>query len=66
MHTDAQVRDAISTEPAMKQSVGTTMELRFADVEAVRRSEANILNWMEYLPEDCIRRMIEMEWDITT
>jgi hypothetical protein len=30
------------------------------------RSENNILEWMSYLPEDCIRRMIEMKWDLTT
>ena len=30
------------------------------------RSEENILQWMSYLPEDCIRTMIEMGWDITT
>ena len=29
-------------------------------------SEENILRWMSYLPEDCIRRMIEMKWDLTT
>ena len=30
------------------------------------RSEENILNWMSYLPEDCIKTMILMGWDITT
>jgi hypothetical protein len=30
------------------------------------RSEENILKWMQYLPEDCIRTMIEMGWDVTT
>ena len=29
-------------------------------------SEKNILRWMEYLPDDCIRTMILMGWDITT
>jgi hypothetical protein len=29
-------------------------------------SEENILRWMEYLPDDCIRTMILMGWDITT
>jgi hypothetical protein len=32
----------------------------------IRRSEANILQWMAYLPEDCIRMMIAMGWDIST
>jgi hypothetical protein len=32
----------------------------------VARSEENILQWMSYLPEDCIRTMIDMGWDVTT
>jgi hypothetical protein len=32
----------------------------------VAHSENNILQWMEYLPEDCVRTMILMGWDITT
>jgi hypothetical protein len=38
---------------------------RTVDAAAIR-SENNILGWMAYLPEDCIRRMIQMEWDLTT
>jgi hypothetical protein len=34
--------------------------------ENTARSEENILKWMAYLPEDCIRTMINMGWDITT
>lgn len=29
-------------------------------------SDKNILEWMSYLPEDCIRTMVLMGWDITT
>ena len=36
------------------------------DSASIARSEANILRWMEYLPEDCIARMIALKWDITT
>jgi hypothetical protein len=32
----------------------------------VRRSEENILQWMSYLPEDCIRTMIVLGWDVST
>jgi hypothetical protein len=32
----------------------------------VAHSEKNILDWMSYLPEDCIRTMVLMGWDITT
>jgi hypothetical protein len=38
----------------------------FDDAEAVSRSERNILQWMKYLPEDCVNRMIEMGWDAAT
>ena len=30
------------------------------------RSDQNILQWTSYLPEDCIRTMIAMGWDVTT
>jgi hypothetical protein len=67
MDTHAQVREGISNEPSMKSSdVASAMDSRSDDSDAVRRSEANILNWMKYLPEDCIHRMIQMEWDLTT
>jgi hypothetical protein len=33
---------------------------------AVIRSENNILLWMAYLPEDCIRTMVLMGWDTST
>jgi hypothetical protein len=32
----------------------------------IAHSEENILQWMSYLPEDCIRTMILMGWDLTT
>jgi hypothetical protein len=32
----------------------------------IRRSEDNILQWMSYLPEECIRSMIAMGWDVST
>jgi hypothetical protein len=36
------------------------------DPETIARSDANILRWKEYLPEDCIATMIAMKWDLTT
>jgi hypothetical protein len=32
----------------------------------IARSEANILNWMQYLPQDRIERMIRLSWDVST
>jgi hypothetical protein len=40
-------------------------EARVNDAD-IARSEDNILRWMSYLPEDCIRSMIQMSWDLTT
>lgn len=34
--------------------------------EDVARSERNIRRWMAYLPEDCVKTMIRMGWDVTT
>jgi len=32
----------------------------------IAHSKENILQWMTYLPADCIRTMVLMGWDITT
>jgi hypothetical protein len=32
----------------------------------IAHSEENILLWMSFLPEDCIRTMVLMGWDIST
>jgi hypothetical protein len=41
------------------------VEARVNDADAAR-SEENILQWMSYLPEDCIRTMINLGWDVST
>jgi hypothetical protein len=38
----------------------------FQDHDANARSEANVLRWMKYLPQDCIATMIRLGWDLTT
>ena len=35
------------------------------DFDAVH-SEQNILQWKEYLPQDCIETMIRLGWDCST
>jgi hypothetical protein len=45
-------------DPALQMGVLTDDE--------IVRSENNILQWTSYLPEDCIRTMIEMGWDVST
>jgi hypothetical protein len=55
--------------PGEPSDAATPAEARVNDADAARdaaRSEENILQWMSYLPEDCVRTMIEMGWDITT
>lgn len=37
-----------------------------ADAAGAARSEKNIVQWTSYLPEDCIRAMVAMGWDVTT
>lgn len=44
-----------------------TRSLHAAPTDAdVARSDSNVLQWMSYLPEDCINTMIAMGWDVTT
>jgi hypothetical protein len=26
----------------------------------------NVLEWMSYLPDDCVKKMIELGWDVST
>jgi hypothetical protein len=63
METNTLARAAFVESPASSPNCADVWE---SDEAQNARSEANILRWMEYLPEDCIARMIEMGWDITT
>jgi hypothetical protein len=64
---DTIVQVTRTTQSSMESSeVATSIDELFNNVDAVRRSEENILQWMKYLPEDCINRMIHMGWDVTT
>ena len=40
--------------------------IKYESAADLAHSEENILQWMSYLPEDCIRTMVLMGWDITT
>jgi hypothetical protein len=51
--------------PGAPTDAAPPIEVRADEADAAR-SEENILQWMAYLPEDCIRTMIAMGWDITT
>ena len=67
MNMHAQVRQADFAEPSIGATESTLAIVpKFGDADALRHSESNILQWVKYLPEDCINRMIEMRWDVTT
>lgn len=54
------VRNAASRRPDRLESSHVNIDFDVA------HSEKNILDWMEYLPQDCIETMIRMGWDCTT
>jgi hypothetical protein len=43
----------------------TTVSLPVLPQDEVRAAE-NIAQWQSYLPADCVDRMIEMGWHVTT
>jgi hypothetical protein len=51
--------------PEEPSEAAAAVEGRVSHDDAAR-SEENILQWMSYLPENCVRTMIEMGWDVTT
>jgi hypothetical protein len=66
MATNAEHRDFIES-PMEPSDTAAPRGVRTNDVDAdIARSENNILQWMSYLPEDCIKTMIAMGWDVTT
>jgi hypothetical protein len=65
MNTDTQLPSRDSIELQGERSDASAFDGP-VDPETIARSDANILRWQEYLPEDCIRKMIEMKWDVTT
>jgi hypothetical protein len=65
METYTLVPQQVFVEPFGELSDAAPVEAWVNDAD-VARSEENILQWMSYLPEDCIRTMIDMGWDVTT
>lgn len=66
MEKDTQVQQQDSVESQTEPSdVRAPVEVRDNDVGEAR-SKKNILRWMSYLPDNCVRTMIEMGWDVTT
>jgi hypothetical protein len=66
MEANTQVLQRVFVKFPMESSdTASPIDVQVSDADVVR-SENNILQWMSYLPEDCIRSMITMGWDVTT
>jgi hypothetical protein len=65
MKTDTQTARSAAFKPLSDPSDASTFDGP-VDPETIGRSDENILRWREYLPEECIRRMIQLKWDVTT
>jgi hypothetical protein len=66
MQDDSQAQQRVSAEmPTEPSEASASVEVQVSSADGAR-SEDNILEWMAYLPEDCVRTMIDMGWDITT
>jgi hypothetical protein len=63
--TDTQTLQRLFFEVHTESSGAAAPVVSPVDDDVVR-SENNILQWMAYLPEDCIRTMIQMGWDVST
>jgi hypothetical protein len=58
-------QQALAKESAEMFSAAAPIESAVSAAD-IARSEHNILQWMQYLPADCVKTMIRMGWDITT
>jgi hypothetical protein len=65
MQSHSRAQQRVSVELPTEAAGSTMPKMQTNDAE-VARSKENILRWMSYLPDDCVRTMIEMGWDITT
>jgi hypothetical protein len=65
MDTYSQAPPRVLAEP-LEEDLASMSSMGVQNDADVARSESNVLQWMAYLPEDCIRTMIHMGWDVTT
>jgi hypothetical protein len=66
METQAHARWQPFIEMPKECSSRASPTIQCESVADIARSEENILGWMSYLPDECIRTMILMGWDVTT
>jgi hypothetical protein len=65
MYTNSQMQQQFSADVPTKSSDVASLINPQANADVIR-AENNVLQWMSYLPEDCVKTMIEMGWDDTT
>jgi hypothetical protein len=65
MDTDSHTRQLLAAVSLM-ESADASPPFSARNAAEIAHSESNILQWMAYLPEDCIKSMIAMGWDFTT
>jgi hypothetical protein len=64
MDTNALLKNFVEI-PWEPSDAAVSIDVRANEADAAR-SDQNMVQWMSYLPEDCIRSMIAMGWDVTT
>ena len=64
MDTNALLKNFVEI-PWEPSDAAVSIDVRANEAHAAR-SDQNMVQWMAYLPEDCIRSMIAMGWDVTT
>jgi hypothetical protein len=64
MDTNALLKNFVEI-PWEPSDAAVSIDVRANEADAAR-SDENMLQWMSYLPEDCIKTMIAMRWDVTT
>lgn len=66
METHASARRRHFVELASMSSEGPLPTAARGSSADVLRSKENISRWRSYLPEDCVKVMIRLGWDVTT
>ena len=66
METNTEVQHQVFVESPMDMSgAASAIDAQINAADAVC-SENNITKWASYLPDDCIKAMIAMGWDVST
>ena len=64
MDTNALLKNFVEI-PWEPSDAAVSIDVRTNEADAAR-SDQNMVQWMSYLPAECIRTMIAMGWDVTT